>query len=119
MTVKKVNPGEDLQSDLVSILKARKSQKLDKTVAPEEVENSVSAEERIKIGLGKAINAELNAELLKSERRNKVENLKELIAAGKYNPSSADVAQAVGEELVFEILSKPQSAAAGFFEGEE
>jgi anti-sigma28 factor (negative regulator of flagellin synthesis) len=38
-------------------------------------------------------------------RRERVEELKKLVQSGEYRPDSSQVAQAVGEEIVMEILS--------------
>lgn len=57
----------------------------------------------VNVSLGRLIQNELNAEQLQLERRTKVEKLKELIQAGKYNPSSEAVAESVGKEILLEL----------------
>lgn len=69
-------------------------------------------EDTVDIGLGAAINQTLDPAHLESERRKKIEDLKKQIQAGQYNPSSQDIAQAVGEEIVLEILSQGEESAS-------
>ena len=57
----------------------------------------------VSVGLASAINSEFNPATLQAERREKIEKLKELIKAGKYNPSSTDVASALDQEVTFEV----------------
>jgi anti-sigma28 factor (negative regulator of flagellin synthesis) len=60
--------------------------------------------DRVDVSLAKAISAEFSPDTMAAERRSKVERLKQLVAEGKYNPSSEAVARSVGEEIMFEIF---------------
>jgi anti-sigma28 factor (negative regulator of flagellin synthesis) len=59
----------------------------------------------VDIGIAKYISQELNAADMERTRRERVEELKKLVQSGEYRPDSSQVAQAVGEEIVMEILS--------------
>lgn len=59
----------------------------------------------VDIGLARAINEQLDAEKLEEERQEKVERLKAAIKKGEYDPPVDKVANAVGREVVLEILS--------------
>jgi hypothetical protein len=63
------------------------------------------SEGRIAVGVGQQIQAELNPTALAATRRQRVEELKELVRAGKYNPPIMEVAARVAEELDAEIFS--------------
>ena len=60
-------------------------------------------ESEVDVSLGQMIKSQLGVEQLQAERRAKVEELKELVQSGKYNPSSEAIAQAVGQEIAVEI----------------
>ena len=59
----------------------------------------------VNLQLARAINAELNPDAIDHERSKRVAELKALVAAGQYNPSSDAVAEALGREIMLEILS--------------
>jgi anti-sigma28 factor (negative regulator of flagellin synthesis) len=65
----------------------------------------VETGDSVNVSVASAIGQELSPELLALERRQKIESLKAMIAEGKYNPPSEAVAQAVGQEILFEIFS--------------
>ncbi len=67
--------------------------------------------DRVSLGLSRTISSELNPESMAAERRKRVEELKLLVAQGKYNPSSEAVARSVGEEIMLEIMSAGSSLA--------
>lgn len=66
---------------------------------------SEEQEQKIQLGLSKAISAEFDPEAMAAERRKKVEHLKKLVQSGQYNPPIEKVAEAVSQEIDFEILS--------------
>jgi anti-sigma28 factor (negative regulator of flagellin synthesis) len=69
--------------------------------------NSAVAGERldtVDVALSKSIASELDPAKLITERKEKIERLKQAIASGEYNPSSDMVAAAVGQDILFEIL---------------
>ena len=119
MTVKKVNPGQDLQSDVVNLLKQNQASKKRAGASEEEERSTLGIDEsRVNLSVSRAINSELNPELISTERRAKIEKLKELIASGEYKPSSMDVARALTEEVAFEIFTSGGNGAVSFFEDE-
>lgn len=65
-----------------------------------------SDETRVNVGLGSVINSEFDTTKLGAERRKKVEDLKELVRQGKYNPDSHAVAQSISDEISFTILTE-------------
>jgi anti-sigma28 factor (negative regulator of flagellin synthesis) len=65
----------------------------------------LKSDDSVNVSVAKAIGQELSPEALALERRQKIESLKAIIAEGKYNPPSEAVAQAVGQEILFEIFS--------------
>jgi|GEM_PF-5802049 len=75
--------------------------------------NRITAQEdKVSLQISKVINAELNPEVLRAERRKRVEELKKLIEAGRYNPPGEAVARAVATEIATEIFlsgDKPAS----------
>jgi anti-sigma28 factor (negative regulator of flagellin synthesis) len=76
-----------------------------KAAQTQAVVKAFTASDSVDVSLAKAIGSELNADAMLAERRKRVEDLKALIAEGKYNPSSEAVARAVGEEILLEIFS--------------
>jgi anti-sigma28 factor (negative regulator of flagellin synthesis) len=61
--------------------------------------------DRVDVGLAQYINQEMNVVDMEKKRRERVEELKRLVQNGQYNPKSEDVARAVGEEIVMEIMT--------------
>jgi len=61
--------------------------------------------DRVDVGLAQYISQELNVVDMEKKRREKVEELKRLVQSGQYNPKSEDVARAVGEDIVMEIMT--------------
>lgn len=70
------------------------------------------ASDTVSVGLAGAISAHLDPTKLAAERREKVERLKELVQAGKYKPSSDDVARALVEEIAY-VVFDGQSGNSG------
>jgi anti-sigma28 factor (negative regulator of flagellin synthesis) len=68
-------------------------------------ETKAASESKIDISLSRYINQALNSEEIIAQRKARVEELKRLIADNNYNPSSEDVASAIGNEIALEILS--------------
>ncbi len=61
----------------------------------------------VQLGLGRAINRELDATELAAERRARVEELKAKVQNGQYRqPDGETLARSVAEELTFEILTQ-------------
>lgn len=52
---------------------------------------------------------ELDPTKLAAERQEKIDQIKKLIAEGKYNPSSESVGKALSDELSIEILLNPDT----------
>ena len=67
--------------------------------------NPLRGTDRVDVGLAQLISQELNVVDMEKKRRERVEELKRLVQNGQYNPKSEDVARAVGEEIVMEIMS--------------
>lgn len=103
MTTKKIGSSEELNSTLLNALRQPKKGK--KGIDSHDNSANEDSPEKVDIALSRAINSELNSDRLAAERKEKVARLKELVQSGKYNPSSEAIAEAVGEEIVFEILS--------------
>jgi hypothetical protein len=68
--------------------------------------DSEEREARINVGLGRMIQSEFDLTRSAAERRQKIEELKALVAAGKYQPDSREVAQAVGEEIALAVMTE-------------
>ena len=66
--------------------------------------------DKVDLRLSKNIQENLDPATLRAERSEKIAKLKEMIAAGTYNPSSADIAKAVTQELAQEIYFGQPSA---------
>jgi len=110
MTTKKIGTGEELHTGLLKSLQAgiKRKKKEDGTVSNDSAENS--GEGKINLQASHAIAAELHPELFAAERRDKINKLKELIQTGQYKPKSEDIAAALQQDIVFEILSTPKDA---------
>lgn len=106
MTIKRVGSADDLQTGLVKSVLGNKEGK--PNTNPMQILGDGNAEQKIEVGLSRLINSELSPAALEAERKAKVEKLKELVAAGKYKPSSEDVALALGQEIAYEIMSAPK-----------
>jgi len=52
---------------------------------------------------------ELDPTKMAAERQSKIDQIKKMIAEGKYNPSSESVAKALSDELTVEILLNPDT----------
>ena len=94
---------EALEKDAANLLKrsTREARQAREHSAQRSNERAASVD----IPVARAIQQELDPEKIEQERREKVERLKKLIAAGEYDPPRDKVAQAVGENIVLEILS--------------
>lgn len=66
-----------------------------------------SQSDSVNVSMAKMIAGELDPTKLAAERREKIERLKQLIASGEYNPPADLVAQAISEEIDFEITTTP------------
>ncbi len=62
-----------------------------------------SSTDSVDVTMAKMISDQLDPTKMAAERRDKIERLKKLIASGEYKPSSEAVAQAVLDEVSFEI----------------
>jgi anti-sigma28 factor (negative regulator of flagellin synthesis) len=91
---------EALESGLLARILKRRQEKKE---AESKVSASSTGTDKVDVSIGRAIQDELNPQEILAARRQRVEELKELIAKGEYNPSSEDVAAAVLENLTFEI----------------
>lgn len=81
-----------------------------KTVSEQQQEASDS----VKLSLAKNLGASLDPSKLAGDRRQRIEELKGLIQAGKYNPKTEDIARAVGGEIAMEIMT-----SGGIFSDQE
>lgn len=105
MTTKKIDGNDEISSQLArSLLVKKKGKKVPGSLA-EALSQDEAGEGVVDVGLSSAINSQLNPEAMAAERKEKVARLKELVAAGKYNPSSDLVAQALHDDIVFEIIT--------------
>ena len=73
----------------------------------------VSGEDKISVSLGHAIQEQIDSLAFDPKRRDRVNELKQLVQSGQYNPPIPEVARAVGEDIVFEILSQSGSPEQG------
>lgn len=71
-----------------------------------------SATDSVDVSVAQFISQQLDPTKMADERRQKIENLKKLIASGEYKPSSQAVAQAVEEEIGFEIMTSDEPKSA-------
>ncbi|MCB0331944.1 MAG: flagellar biosynthesis anti-sigma factor FlgM [Bdellovibrionales bacterium] len=70
-------------------------------------EGVAEEEGTVHLGLGRAINRELDATELAAERRARVEELKAKVRSGEYRqPDGETLARSVAEELTYEILTQ-------------
>lgn len=103
---------DELAQDAVKLAlqKANERSKVQgaKQNAAEEAHTSRS--ERIDLSLGRAIHQILDPQAMAEERRAKVEELKRLVQSGQYNPSSLEVARALGQEISFSLFENPKVA---------
>ena len=111
MTTKKIGSNEELQTGLLRSLAngIKRKKKGEDSVSNDPAENSEDG--KVNIQSSKSIASEINPEIFAAERREKVNKLKELIQSGQYNPKSEDIAAALQQDIVFEILSTPKDAA--------
>lgn len=110
MTTKKIGSGEELNGLLRGLTSNFKKKNKVTGQEGEEANENSAVDGRVNIELSKSINTELSPEILLSERSEKINKLKELIKSGKYNPKSEDIAAALEQDIVFEILSSPKEA---------
>ena len=74
------------------------------------VEKMNDSDDTVQIGLSRSIQQILDPQQMDAARRTKVEELKKKVEEGTYiMPSSAELAQAVGQELTFEIVANGAS----------
>jgi anti-sigma28 factor (negative regulator of flagellin synthesis) len=111
MTTKKIESGEVINTGLLKGLANHLKVKGKAAEHNPHLTGDDSKEGRINLTASKAIASELNPELFATERREKIEKLKEQIQSGNYKPKSEDVAAALQQDIVFEILSNPTDAA--------
>ena len=68
------------------------------------------SEDTVSVGLSQLIKSELDPEAMAAERRKRIEELKTLVASGKYNPPIDKVAEAVTQEIAAEIYLSPAAS---------
>lgn len=68
-----------------------------------------SKNDSVDVSVAKFISDQLDPTKMADERRKKIEELKKLIASGEYKPSSQAVAQALEDEIGFEIMTSDGS----------
>jgi anti-sigma28 factor (negative regulator of flagellin synthesis) len=95
----------DVQQDAVKISRQSQTAKEHGSKAVEREESKAKSSDSVDVTVAKMISDQFDPTKMAAERRDKIERLKKLIASGDYKPSSLDIAQAVEQELDFEILS--------------
>lgn len=114
--MKVTGTGETGKKDNIAIERAQ-AEKQKETGAREVIDRksaTVTGSDRINIALGKVITNYLDPKSAEVESKSRVDEIKKLIEAKKYNPSSEVIAQAftqvVGEEIEIERLINPHGA---------
>jgi len=104
----KINPKKQIEQEA---LKSARQQEQSSQAAENQKQGATSIHQNdsVKLNLGRAIGEQLNIEEMKAERQNRVQELKELIEAGKYDPSREKVAESLGHEIALEILTSNRS----------
>jgi anti-sigma28 factor (negative regulator of flagellin synthesis) len=100
----KINPKKQIEQE--ALKSARQQETSQAAENQKQGAAGIHQNDSVKLNLGRAIGELLNVEDMKTERQNKVQELKRLIEAGEYNPSSQKIAEAVGHEIALEILTK-------------
>lgn len=98
----KIRKGSTTEQYLENLRKRQDQQALDHATAGANRKKRGSAVES-DISLGRQINDTLNVEQLLAERKAKLEDLKQKVQNGEYNPPLEGVAKAVSAELSYEI----------------
>ena len=107
-------PGE-LQQDVGQIDRSARERKGIVDRVKTNLGQLIQRDDEVKMsGVGALLNEQLNPQTLSAERKKKLEEIKELLALGKYNPPMEKVAEALSNEISLEILTR-----GGFAEGEE
>lgn len=70
------------------------------------------SEDKVSVSLGRAIQEHIDSLEFDGSRRQRVEELKKLVQSGQYKPPTEEVARAVGEDIVFEILTNSNAGEA-------
>lgn len=65
----------------------------------------VDGESKVNLGIGQEIAQQLNPTMIAAARKQRIEELKELVRSGRYQPPIMEVAARVAEELDAEILT--------------
>lgn len=79
-----------------------------KEAARKKAQATYDSGDKVQLSLGRAIQTELNPEVLLQERAERVAEIKKLIESGRYNRSSEEIALAMSRELSYEISSAPR-----------
>lgn len=95
----------EAQQDAVRISRQQQAVKEKSNSASQSSSGKNSSTDSVDVTVAKMISEQLDPTRMAAERREKIERLKQLIASGEYKPSSEAVAQAVLDELSFEIDS--------------
>lgn len=95
----------EAQQDAVRISRQQQAVKEKSNSASQSSSGKNSSTDSVDVTVAKMISEQLDPTRMAAERREKIERLKKLIASGEYKPSSEAVAQAVLDELSFEIDS--------------
>ena len=107
----KGNVGE-AQQDSVKISRQAELLKDKAAKAVSSKSDKSASNDTVEVSLAKFISDQLDPTKMADDRRKKIEELKKLIASGEYRPSSEAVAQAVEEEIGFEIMSSDEPKTA-------
>ncbi|MBN8549589.1 MAG: flagellar biosynthesis anti-sigma factor FlgM [Deltaproteobacteria bacterium] len=102
----------EAQQDTVKISRQAELLKEKASKAVSSKSEQASANDSVNISLAKFISDQLDPTKMADERRQKIENLKKLIASGEYKPSSQVIAQSMEEELGFEIMTSDEVKSA-------
>jgi len=108
----KIRGRGELEQDTVTISRAgRVEAEQVRKDPPATPSRSAGEVDRVDLSLSRYISQEFNLEEIEQKRRARIEELKELIAKGEYNPRAEDVARAVTEEITLGVLTEgPRSS---------
>ncbi|MCB0354702.1 MAG: flagellar biosynthesis anti-sigma factor FlgM [Bdellovibrionales bacterium] len=106
MKIRKAEPSEVVRANAQGV--SHSNAKDAQAAARKKAQSEYGSGDTVHLSLGRAIQSELNPELLLQERAERVAELKKLVNSGQYHRSSEDVAAAVGQELLYEISSAPR-----------
>lgn len=101
---------EMMQQDAVRIHSRQKgvseAGQTESSSSTQSVDTQSEGQDRVTLGnLSRLLSSELDPTAMATERRQRIEELKKLVASGKYNPPVQEVAKAVTQEIAAEIFT--------------